>query len=186
MRVLIFCIVAFSSIFCFAQSKKGIVKTYFPNGNVKSITQVENGKKNGKEELFWQDGSTFMIQYFKNDMLVDSFYQYDERHPEIVLLKGYCTPKSHYSVRDTANRIIADGEYSEGMIVDGFSRIFFDNENVAGIIQRVNGKKNGILVSYYPNGNIQRIVHYKEDIKIPPIIEFDSTGKMVKYVPVKK
>lgn len=46
-------------------------------------------------------------------------------------------------------------------------------------------RQDGINVTYFFNGNIKKIEHYNEGVKVPPIIEFDSTGKMINYVPVK-
>lgn len=78
----------------FQKAKKETVKTYFPSGKLRSITEVENGLRNGKEELYFENGNLFMVQYFKDDLPVDSVYSYEGTNPNKLLFKGYSTFRS--------------------------------------------------------------------------------------------
>lgn len=112
----------------FQKSKREKFKTYFPSGKLQAITEMENGMKNGKEELYFENGNLFMVQYFKDDMLVDSFYQYEKDIPNQVLLKGYCTPKTSVTIlSDTDNHVFAENDFKAKMIKDGLMRIYFKN-----------------------------------------------------------
>ena len=62
-------------------------------------------------------------------------------------------------------------------------KIYFNNGKTFNITTFVDGKKDGVDMTYFFNGNVRRIVHYQGGKKVPPIIEFDSTGKMINYVP---
>ncbi len=188
MKNLFFLLFIFAIIGCaFQKSKREKFKTYFPSRKLQAITEMENGKKNGREELYYENGNLFMVQCFKDDMPVDSFYQYDKDYPNQVLLKGYCTPKTSVTIlSDTDNHVFAENDYKAKMIKDGPVKVYFKNGNCAGIGMYRDNKLDGINVTYFFNGNIKKIEHYKVGIMVPPIIEFDSSGNIIKYTPVKE
>ncbi len=174
------CVIAIFSC-SFDENKTKKVKTYFPNGKIKSITEMENDKKNGKEELYWENGNIFFVQYFKNDFLVDSFYQYYQNDSGRIFLRGYSIQKSQVVTLDSMNNVVSVSDYREAMLPEGFVKLYYSNpdHNLWTIGEFRNGKKNGVDIEYYPDGNVKTLSHYKNGIKIPPVVSFDSTGKMI-------
>ena len=179
------CLLIMAIISCsFQKSKREKFKTYFPSGKLQAITEMENGMKNGREEIYFENGNLFMVQYFKDDLPVDSFFQYEKDNPNVVLLRGFCTPKSHVvTFSDADGHVFAENDFKAKMIADGQVKIYFKNGRTFSVGTYKEGRREGVNVVYFFNGNIRRIEHYNEDIKVPPIIEFDSTGKMINYVP---
>lgn len=182
MKIKIIVVSLFTTINCFAQQNdKKVVKTVYKNGRTRALTEMVNDKKNGKEVLYLENGSIYMVQHFKDDLLVDSFFQYNS---DTVLLKGYCTPKVHVKIYDTNNNLFAENDYLEKNVTDGIVRLYYKNNKIAKIAEYKSGHKDGIDIAYFLNGNIKRIVHYKDGIVVPPIVAFDSvSGKVVEYVP---
>ena len=188
MKNLFFLLFIIAIIGCaFQKSKREKFKTYFSSGKLQAITEMENGMKNGREELYFENGNLFMVQYFKDNLPVDSFFQYDKDNPNVVLLKGFCTPKSHVvTISDTDGHVFGENDFKAKMVVDGLMKIYFNNGKAFNITSFVDGKKDGMDITYFFNGNIRKIEHYKNGIIVPPIIEFDSSGNIIKYTPVKE
>ncbi len=182
--VLIFFVLSFFD--CYAQKKEvQIIKTHFPTGELRSETETIDGKKNGKETLYLKNGDLFMVQYFKDNLPVDSFFQYKKGD---VIIRGHSILNARVRLYDAAdNQLIAENDYFENGVHEGFVKLYYKNSRVAKIGEYHLGKKNGLDIAYYINGNIKRIVHYKDGIVIPPIVAFDSlTGKVIEYVPISK
>ncbi len=184
MKKVIFLLFIIAIISCsFQKSKREKFKTYFPSGKLQAITEMENGMKNGREEIYFENGNLFMVQYFKNDLLVDSFYQYAQDSPNVVVFKGFSSLRAHTVTLYSDNKIFGENDFKEKVIPDGLMKIYFNNGKTFNITTFVDGKKDGVDMTYFFNGNVRRIVHYQGGKKVPPIIEFDSTGKMINYVP---
>lgn len=169
---------------CNAQdNKREVLNTYFPNGKLKSITEVRDGRKNGREELYWGNGNIFMIQYFKDDLLIDSFWQYREKDSGVLFLKGICALRSRVSCYSTSNKIVAENDYKPQMVGDGLVKLYETNSNgkVQSIREYKEGKKDGVDILYYKNGNVSSIKHYKDGSLVPPIINFYTSGNVVYF-----
>lgn len=65
---------------------KQILKQFYENGKLKSISEIENNMKNGKETLYYENGFIMAIQYFKDDMFIDSFYHFSNKDSGKVIL----------------------------------------------------------------------------------------------------
>ena len=184
MKKFIVLLFSMATIGCALQkAKKETVKTYFPSGKLRSITEVENGLRNGKEELYFENGNLFIVQYFKDDLPVDSVYQYDKDKPNELLFKGYSTYRSRLVLHQANGQIFSVNDFKENLVIDGIMQIYHGNGNLMSHSIYRDGKRDGIQVLYYFNGNIQKIAHYRAGQLMPPVIEFDSTGKMINYVP---
>lgn len=81
--------------------------------------------------------------------------------------------------------LISENDCDSNAVGDGLVKLYNKNGNVAGRGEYKSGKKDGASIIYFPNGNIRLIEHYQNGNKIPPIVEFDSTGKMIKFIPSK-
>ncbi len=181
MKIVFFSFAVFAAVSCVSQSANKQIKTYYNSGKVKSITEMFNGKKNGLEQLFFENGNLFMIQHYKNDMPVDSFYQYDKDSANVVLFKGYCFPRVHAIIYYSNGDVYGETDFKEKSVEDGMVTLYFTNGNVAATTIYKNGKKNGTYIDYYLNGKTRRIIHYKDGLEIPPVIQFDTTGELINH-----
>lgn len=185
MKKLSFFLLLIALVSCaFQENKRKKIKSYYPSGKLKAITEMEEGRKNGKEELYFEDGNLFMVQFFKNDMLVDSFYQYNKDKPGEVLFRGYSTMRSRMTTMFANGQVFGENDFKENLVPDGLMVTKNMKGRTASMSIYSDGKLNGVQVFYFLNGNVKKIEHYKDGVKIPPVIEYDSTGKMIKYVPV--
>ena len=58
MKKVIFLLFIIAIISCsFQKSKREKFKTYFPSGKLQAITEMENGMKNGREEIYYENGN---------------------------------------------------------------------------------------------------------------------------------
>lgn len=172
---------------CFAQiSKKEIVRTYHKNGRLFTETEMENGMMNGIQNIYNDNGNILYKQFFRNDMLTDSFYQYKNNEAHDLQVVGYVIPISRFVVLDYPTiRTIGITDFKAKNEGDGLVKVFYENGNVQSVSECSNSKKNGAHILYYSNGNIKAVEHYKNGVKIPPIIEFDTTGKVINNEPIK-
>lgn len=180
-------LIAMTSCDAQKQSKKEIQKSYHKNGKVFTESEMEDGKKHGEERVYWENGNIMYRQYFKNDMLVDSFYQYSKEKANNIEMIGYVVPISRFVALDYPSlKILGISDYKEKQVGEGLVKTFYSNGKITSLTEYKNGKSDGIDVLYFSNGNIKVVRHRKQGQIVPPIMEFDSTGKMVNYVPVKE
>jgi len=177
--ILVFLLSCFFLTNCRSQDSNYTYKTLYPNGKIKALTQMKDGKKNGREELFFENGNLFCVQNFKDDLPVDSFYQYDKNINHSLVFKGFCTPRSHLIVRDPENQICSETDFEKESSANGIVKLYFKNGQVATIMEYKNNKKDGVNITYYSNGHIKSIGHNKNGIQVPPTFQFDSTGNVI-------
>lgn len=67
-----------SYLICFGQNKDGLVKTYYSNGELRSITNYGNGIKNGLQTNFYENGKKLSEANWINDKLDGEFVTYYE------------------------------------------------------------------------------------------------------------
>jgi antitoxin component YwqK of YwqJK toxin-antitoxin module len=167
---------------CKAQKSK-VHKTFYDSGELQAVTEMMNGKKNGKESIYLKNGDLFMVQYYKDDMPVDSFFQYDDGK---IVIRGYCTPRAHVVLLDSSgNTLIGENDYKAKTIGDGLSKLYYHDGKVWSMLEYSDGKKHGVAISYFSNGNVKQITHYRNNIQVPPLISFDSLGNVKQYTPIK-
>jgi uncharacterized protein len=169
----------------FQKGEKSVSKTYYANGKLRSTTEMENGRKNGKEELYFENGNIFMVQHFKDDMPVDSFYQFDQGKFGAVLIRGHNSMRAHQTMWFADNTVFGESQTKENAVADGLVRIYYKNGKPASVAEYKDGKLNGIQIFYFMNGNVKKIQHYKNGLPIPPSLSFDSIGRSTEFIPSK-
>jgi uncharacterized protein len=175
----------FSMHSCSTKKNVEQIKTYYDNGKLRSTSEISNNKKNGEEKLFFDNGNLFMRQYFKDDMPVDSLFQYDKDSSGLILFKGHFTNVARLKVYyGDGGLLFGETDFKEKAVEDGLVSVYFTNSKTASTSVYKNGKRNGIQVMYYLNGNIRKISHYTDGLKVPPEIEFDSSGNILRNTPM--
>lgn len=68
---------------------KGFVKTYYPNSNIRSQTEIIQNKKNGISTVWYEDGNLMFIEKYEKDVLKEgSYYKKEEEVPFSEVIKG--------------------------------------------------------------------------------------------------
>ncbi|HSH52304.1 MAG TPA: hypothetical protein VK982_11335, partial [Bacteroidales bacterium] len=153
--------------------KTGIWKNFYPNGTIKEKKEYLNGRLNGVNKIYNKEGFLINALQFKNGELIKKTDNFT----------------TDIDVREKFNEnenLIFQGSYLNHKPI-GIHRYFDKKGNVIqsklynayhqliseGII-KLDGKKQGQWIDYYPKGNKKAEGYYKNDKK---------TGKWIFYFP---
>jgi len=136
------------SVFTFAETDK----LYYPDGTIKLVITYKDGKKNGVEHAFYEDGAT--LKYAKN-------YAYGKLHGS----------QQQYS-RDAL--LIQEENYKQGRL-DGRNR-YYRNGLLKREVEYNHGMVDGIYREFYPSGLVKVEIIWRRDRAIEGY-EYNDEGK---------
>ncbi len=114
-------------------------KNYYPNGSIREVIEIVDGKKNGLYKAYYPNGQLGATCYYENNKKEGIASSYDEN--------GVCKITYWY----------------ENDIPNGVFKTYFPNQHIYTTGFFVNKKKEGIVIYYYSNGKIDQLAHYKND-----------------------
>ena len=151
------------------ENLQGIVKTYYDNGNPKTIvTYDDKGNANGPSIFFYENGERKSIVLYKDNNLTGYTISFNEDGT----LKGFQNYK--YGSKDGYGvKFAKDGSYTEGFYHNGVVTDYADyyREYLMG------GKPNS-EVTYYDNGQIKWKGEYFKDALFGTSIYYYENGRM--------
>jgi antitoxin component YwqK of YwqJK toxin-antitoxin module len=164
-----------------ADNKK-VVRAYYTSGKkglYREGTEI-NGVKNGEERTFYENGNLCNRHYFKNGVMVDSFYKYDSCCPDKPILTGYVQLKSKVTLLGSDGySLIREMDEIDNGTLHGFAKEYYENGyQVKSINEYYSNILHGTSIEYYKDGNIRHIAHYKHGKHVSPDIFFDSLGNI--------
>lgn len=136
------------------ESKKGTVRTYYPNGNLKSEFIEIEGNIEGIGKAWHENGKPSMIGFYKNG----------KRNG---LQKCFNTD---------GTSICQITKAKLGKVY--FEKTFFPNGKSGSIEKHRN--RGGLKMEWYLNGNLKLKTKYRNGT--PPIIEYDNNGNKILYI----
>ncbi|MFC0773044.1 toxin-antitoxin system YwqK family antitoxin [Terrimonas alba] len=126
-------------------TKIGLHKTFFINGNIKTIDNYDSlGNLNGESLFFYDNGKLWQKRFFRNDSLTNDFFEYypngnlktkayyflNKRVGDIFFYREDGT-LSNYNFIDFNDRNLIYGEYSRGIrkanILEGANQFMEDS-----------------------------------------------------------
>ncbi len=141
----------------------GLCVWYYANGNPMLQAEYSNNKVNGRQERFYENGVLQSVAWYKNNQL-DSVMLHYNLNGRLVLEEYYVDDTLHGPYRryyDDGSLFI-DGAYHKGLMHSSW--IFYSADGqVAAKGEFAMG--NGTQKAWYPNGNTQRIIHYRNNQK---------------------
>ncbi|HAW59628.1 MAG TPA: hypothetical protein DCX03_11590 [Bacteroidales bacterium] len=160
--------------------KHGKAIYYYPNGVIQQEMTYKNGKPDGVSFRFnsmgglemeenYQEGlrNGYVRQYVANKKKVmEAFYVNDTLHGDYFEWHENGMPK-------------ITGHYFKGLM-DGKWEFYDENGYQLGEANFIKG--DGIQKSWYPNGQVQRIIQYKNNHKEGKQQEFSIDGKLIREV----
>ncbi len=175
-------------------------RSEWENGNTKSVLQYRDGKLNGKCEWYFEsgkisqsvtyldnqlegemiqyheNGTVSMIGYYRNN-LKDSLFTYFNPSGKIVTIENYQKDSLHGPFKRfyESGPLMLEGIYNSQQM-DGVWLFYKVSGEITGKGEFVNG--NGIQKSWFPNGKIQRIIHYKNSLKEGRDEYYTDDGKL--------
>lgn len=150
---------AFISIFIFACTPKNdnIQKEFYPNGNIKTIMEVKNGKRNGLTKNFDEQGRLESTAELKDDKYEGWMINYNKTN-------GKITAKALYK-NDKQN---------------GPAKLYYASGELYREMTYVDGHVDSIVKTYWANGKLQAEVFFKMGDPGTGLKEWDKQGNPIK------
>jgi len=127
------------------------------------IAKFKNGKKNGNQTLFYNNGDVQRISNFKNGLLNGKVEYYPQGKKDIVRIEHYkAFPKEETSR------------------LHGVYKSFDSKGNLAELTNYKNGTKNGTYELYHKNGNVREKGTYEDNLNIGNKRTFTNEGMLLR------
>lgn len=153
---------------------------FHENGAIKEIATYKDGKLNGENRLFYDDGSPYVLTTLLDDEFEGEYKYYLET--------GGLKQKKFYSNGKLDGRYLAyfdvgedlleyDTNYKEGEISGDLIEYYADGK-IFSVVNFKNDKRHGKEIQYYWNGNKSLDADYSEGDLQGAYITYHSNGKI--------
>jgi antitoxin component YwqK of YwqJK toxin-antitoxin module len=161
---------------------------YHMNGKIKEIAQYEDGKLNGVDSIFYENGNINKIIGFKNGLKEGDFFEYS--------LYGGLIEHSVFKAGKANGNTVINYEIGEGFKhykatqidnkIEGELHEYFDSGENLSIVKYVNNIRQGEALTYYRNGQIYSKANYLDGKLDGDYISYYQNGKPYKQGKYKK
>lgn len=154
---------------------------FYDNGKVKYEGQFRNDRPYGKFTYYYSEGQKKAVSVFSDDGIIAHNTTYF-KNGKLLAEGKYINQKKdsvwRYYLDENSNPLISTEAYDHG-ILSGESITFYpDSTNPAEIVFYQDGKKNGPLVKYFPDGKLMTESEYKNDLPNGDFIHYHPDGKV--------
>ncbi|WP_349764108.1 hypothetical protein [Fusobacterium sp. SYSU M8D902] len=130
----------------------GILKTYYPNGNVQEIFNLEDDFYIGKYEKYYENGKLFISGEYNNNSMKDKEWKYYEENGNYLSCKIFNNGKYEKELEYYNNKLIRERNFFENkIVVNNF------NNNKLESIEELYKTKDRLRIYKFPNGHINYI-----------------------------
>ena len=151
----------------------GIVKFYYPNGNVKKIGYYNNGKREGLTKTYYKNGKLRTEGYIKDGKeLLKGYYKNGNMHGEWHYKDGQ--QEGLAKTFHLNGKIESEVVYKSGK-PDGIVRTYYDNGKLESESMYQNGQPNGIARTYLKDGKLKMEILFKNSIAVAGYEYQDNT-----------
>ena len=185
----------------FITSCRDAKNEYYPDGKLKSVVHVRGGEYYGKAIYYLPSGDIELECFYKDNLLqgpLIRFFRFNKKKEVQNYDKGKLDGLSttYYadggtSAESTYMNGILNGPYREyhpynhlkvqGQYLNGFFTglwLYFESGgDIVGEGHFTHGT--GIQRSFFPDGKVSRVVHFKDNLKEGEDIEYSPDGKVV-------
>lgn len=150
-----------------AGKKEGEWKTFYLNGNLKSIENYKNDTLNGPKVAYGPNENLRAKYFYKMGIMVDSFIMYHSNGKINSLEWKDENGKSQgvFKIFHENGLLSQIGKHKDGHL-DDTSRTFYENGKAKEIEFYKDNKKNGTWLYYAQNGNLIKAENYRNDTLI--------------------
>ncbi|MFZ4462418.1 MAG: toxin-antitoxin system YwqK family antitoxin [Bacteroidales bacterium] len=154
----------------------GKCEWYFESGKISQSVTYRDNQLEGEMIQYHENGTVSMIGYYRNN-LKDSLFTYFNPSGKIVTFENYQKDSLHGPFKRfyESGPLMLEGTYNSQQM-DGVWLFYKVSGEITGKGEFVNG--NGIQKSWFPNGKIQRIIHYKNSLKEGRDEYYTDDGKL--------
>jgi len=160
-KVIVSLIFSVITMYGYAQEEK----TYWDNGNLKSISNHVDGEKNGTWENYFENGESEEYRSYDNGIKVGTWREYyynGETKRTRVFDNGVLTGYMSYHIN---GRIMVTGAFDEKGKKNGNWEQFYENGYSKLNGKYNHGEKQGKWKFYNTSGNIYKIENYNTGVK---------------------
>lgn len=164
-----------------ASEKIGSWVKYFDNGKIKYEGQFNNDKPTGKFTYYYKKGNVKATSIFSNNGTIAHNISYYENGK--LLAEGkYVNQKKDsiwkYYLNEASNPCISTETYVDGILVGESITYYPDTGEAAEIVFFKNGKKNGKLLKYFPDGKQMTESYYIDGLPDGKFTHYHPDGKV--------
>jgi hypothetical protein len=138
----------------------GVIEEFYPNGSIKSETPLKNGLRNGLVKNYSEAGHLLSTAEYVNDLRNGWVINYSTENGKPMFKAMYKDDVQHGQLFQY---------YQEGML--------FRESNY------VNGRVDGLVKTYWPNGNVKAENFFKMGKPSIGLKEFDKDGNSITNQP---
>jgi len=164
--------------------KDGIMKTWFPDGNMQSEFTYENGQMEGKAQTWYLNGQIqFDGNYLQGYLVLES--QWDEEGGQIIsreytIKSVYYENPSNDGSKTLREKFTVLKRDNNSLIKHGTFRSWHENGKLSKISEYSEGQKDGFAKEWFVNGRLMSQGHYQKGQKEGPWSYAYESGK-IKY-----
>jgi len=143
--------------------KTGSWVKYFDNNKIKYEGQFNNDKPFGKFTYYYKNGSIKTISVFSENGTIAHNISYDKNGKLLAEGKYVKQQKDsiwRYYLNEKSNPLISVETYVNGILHGESITYYSDTGKPAEIVFFKDGKKNGKLLKYFPDGNLMTESYY--------------------------
>lgn len=151
---------------------------YYPNGTIKSVSELENNVRNGKYEEFDMEGNIISKGVYKDGKKHGIFFKYYKNGNVKYRLRYENGEKDGIITQYFKNGVIQDSGHFVNDKQHGTLFTYFKDGSIDRIQEWNNDTLNGEFESYYQNGQIMMNAEYKMGT-VTYYVEYDSLGNVI-------
>lgn len=152
---------------------------YWENGMPRSITQYDNGKKNGLYLVLDMQGSINKMENYRNDLLEGPSRTY-------MMHVGIPAEETYYSkgvkhgkhTKWYPSRSVSEEDNYVNGTLEGTATWYYENGEKSVEYTYHNGKLNGSATTYFQNGRVSDMGMYKDNVQSGTWKEFYENGNL--------
>ena len=160
--------------------RHGDWKWFYDNGQTKEIASYKNGKLNGENFLYFEDGTPYIYANYTEDEF-DGLYQYYLKNGALAQKKFFKNGNlnglytSYFKVGESLPEFHI--EYENNQVKSKVIE-YFAHGSIYSEIEFQNGVKNGKEITYYANGNKSFEAEYTNDVLNGTYLTYYTNGQI--------
>lgn len=164
----------------------GVYKSFDSRGNLAELTNYKNGTKNGKYELYHNNGKLREKGIFEDNLNIGNKRSYtpegtllrDENYIIIDNPKYIDSPKQTRTTDEDIKRI--PNEPKKLSVLHGKAKYYHSNSNISADFTFKNGKKDGLCKEYHQdkNNTLKSEVVFKDGLEHGAYVHYRSNGNL--------
>ena len=175
--------IIFISLYSVCYSQNDTLKEFYPNGTLKSITPLSNGKKNGIQKKYRKDGTIKEETPYINDQIngIEKGYNImGVLYRESPYIKNKLNGISKHYFQNGKINIETPWEEDK---VNGIEKWYYENGKISSEKPHINNKFEGVWRYYYENGIICEEWPYINDKVHGVLKRYYESGKLKSETP---